>query len=139
MKKYKISVQDIQKALMSAWQAAPEYVGVLAKSAAPLFDFVKKHQAKFLVGAALVVLGTDDLRVRHQRKKERAQNEECQAQVSETLQKHEAEIQALKAEAEGAQNLKVINELLCKAVLDLQESEKENEDKQKAGSETDDK
>ena len=130
---YKLAVKRMRKALAAAWQSVPEHMDTLAKTAAPLADFVIKHSGKLAIGAALVALGADDLRLRRQRKEEREEMENYNAYVSEILQKHEEEIQALKAEAEGAQNLRVINDLLCKAVMELQESEKENE---KAGNGT---
>lgn len=73
-------------------------VGKMAKDATKL---VGDHKEKFLVSGFLLAVA-DDSRVRHGRKKDRKTFEESSVKQQKVVRKHEAEINALRAEAEQA-------------------------------------
>ena len=64
--------------------------------------FVGSHKDGFL-GGGLFLAVTDDIRVRHGRKKDQKAFEESSIKLQKIARKHEAEINTLQAEAEQAQ------------------------------------
>lgn len=72
-------------------------VGKVAKDA---MEFVGNHKEKFLGG--LLLVAADGIRVRLGRKKDQKAFEESSVKQQKVARKHEAEINALRAEAERA-------------------------------------
>ncbi|MDD6986119.1 MAG: hypothetical protein PUI53_02405 [Butyricicoccus porcorum] len=64
--------------------------------------FVGDHKAKFLTGISLAAIG-DNIRVRFGRKKDQKAFKESSVKQQKVARKHEAEMNALKVEAEQAQ------------------------------------
>lgn len=77
----------------------------------PAFKFVKNN--KFVFWAGIVTIPViDDIRIRCVRCKEKQEFEKDTFQQQQIVQKHEAEIRALKAEADAAQKaVRRVNEL----------------------------
>lgn len=77
---------------------------VAGKSIQNAMKFIGNHKAEFLSGISLAAIG-DNIRVRLERKKDQKIFEESSVKQQEVTRKHEAEINALKAEAEQAQEV----------------------------------
>lgn len=75
-----------------------DYIGRLAIDVA---EFVGNHREKFL-GGGLLLVAVDDIRVRLGRKKDQKAFEESFVKQQKVARKHEAEINALRVEAEQA-------------------------------------
>lgn len=77
---------------------------VAGKSIQSAMKFAGDHKVEFLSCISLAAIG-DNIRVRLERKKDQKIFEESSAKQQEVTRKHEAEINALKAEAEQAQEV----------------------------------
>ena len=77
---------------------AGDYIGRLAIDVA---EFVGNHREKFL-GGGLLLVAVDGIRVRLGRKKDQKAFEESFVKQQKVARKHEAEINALRVEAEQA-------------------------------------
>ncbi len=78
---------------------------VLIEATKTAGKFISDHTPEFLVGA-LSFVTIDNLRVRFARKKDQKLFEESSVKQQAIARKHEAEINALKVEAEQAQEVK---------------------------------
>lgn len=73
----------------------------MGKTAKNVAKFVRNHKEKFL-GAGLLLPAADGIRVRLDRNKDQKAFEESSVKQQMVARKHEAEINALRAEAEQA-------------------------------------
>ena len=79
----------------------PKFSDAMGKAAKAVVTFVQAHKEK-LLGAGLLLAIIDNCRLRRARKKDQKAFEECSVKQQEVARKHEAEINALRAEAEQA-------------------------------------
>lgn len=91
---------------------------VAGKSIQSTMNFIGNHKVEFLSGISFVAIG-DNIRVRLERKKNQKIFEESSVKQQEVARKHEAEINALKAEAEQAQEVSRRVEQLDQLVKDI--------------------
>lgn len=90
------------------------------KSIQSVMKFVGNHKMEFLSGISFVAIG-DNIRVRLGRKKDQKIFEGSSAKQQEVARKHEAEINALKAEAKQAQEVNRRVEQLNQIVKNITE------------------
>lgn len=76
----------------------------MGKTAKNVAKFVRNHKEKFL-GAGLLLAAADGIRVRLDRNKDQKAFEESSVKQQMVARKHEAEINALRAEAEQAREV----------------------------------
>ena len=76
----------------------------MGKTAKNVAKFVRNHKEKFL-GAGLLLTAADGIRVRLDRNKDQKAFEESSVKQQMVARKHEAEINALRAEAEQAREV----------------------------------
>ncbi len=98
--------------------------GTHIKSAA---DVVAKNPGKTFLGVLGVGVAADDIHQRHSNKVLKKKSVERESDTQKVLQKHEAEIQELKVQAEKAENLEIINEQLCNAIKETRKDEPDEE------------
>lgn len=79
----------------------PKFSDAMGKAAKAVVTFVQAHKGKFL-GAVLSLAIIDNCRLRRARKKDQKAFEESSVKQQKVARKHEAEINALRAEAEQA-------------------------------------
>lgn len=117
---------DLSKAVIPVIKKAGFYVK-------PLIQVIKKHPVEVTACVVGTGLFADDLHQRHQNNVLKKNMEDRDRKTKEALKKHEVEMQALKVEADKAQNLVNINKQLCEMIKaqkeETDDAEKENTDR----------
>lgn len=110
----KDNVQDLSNAITPFVEKAISY-------ARPVCENVIQNPKKYIVGTLGICFLIDDL-------KQRVKNRDLKSDMhksTKVLKKHAVEIQALNSKAKKAEELKVVNEDLCKLIKTMKEESDE--------------
>lgn len=108
--------QNVPKALNRISEATIPAIKNAGTYIKPAVDAVKQNPGGTILGIFSTIAVVDDVHQHHANKILMTKTAEREAETQNALQKHEAEIQVLKAQAEKAENLEIINEQLCNAI-----------------------
>lgn len=134
----KISGKGIQLAAKAVSKNAPLVMSKVSKVVTPVLtkaeafvrpavEVIKRNPEKFATGAVGAVLAADNIHQRHKFNVLKRENAKREVETKEALQKHEAEIVALKVMADKAENLEILNEQLCNVIKQTKKGEVDEE------------
>jgi len=134
----KIPKNSIQLVTKAVSQNAPKVMSKVSEVATPVImkagthikpvaDVIAKNPGKTLIGVLGIGVAADDIHQRHSNKVLKKKSEEREMETKRALQKHEAEIQELKVQADKVENLEIINEQLCNAIKETRKGEPDEE------------
>lgn len=108
--------QNVPKVLSKISETATPAIKNAGTYIKPAVDAMKQNPGKTVLGIFGTLAVADDIHQHRANKILKAETAEREVETLNVLQKHEAEIQTLKVQAEKAENLEIINEQLCNAI-----------------------